>query len=204
MRSTRVCLALSCSFLLVGLAAHAQSSRKPGLYEVTTVMSFGDASAPAGSQMPSGSQMPPNSQMPQGMQAPGAHMPPGMNMPQMPSSANPMGGPRTTQVCVTQAMIDKYGGPNPTPPRGDCQITDVNLKPNGMKAKISCTGAMTATGTVESSWKSDSSSKSTTHIAGNMEMGNNSRPIDITIQASSVFKGSDCGSVQPMTAPAAK
>jgi len=203
MRPTRVCLTLSCSFLLAGLAANAQSTRKPGLYEVTTNMSFGDTSTPAGSQEPSGSQMPPNSQMPQGMQAPGAHMPPGMQAPQMPSG-NPMGAPRKTQMCLTQEMIDKFGGPNPTPQHGNCQVTDVNLKPNGMKAKISCTGEMTATGTYEVTWKADSSAKSTSHIAGTMEMGNNSRPIDITIQATSIYKGPDCGSVQPMAMPAGK
>jgi hypothetical protein len=184
--------------------AHAQSSRQPGLYQITTTMSFGDPSAPSGSQdsqMPGGSQMPQSRQMPQGMQAPGGQMPPGM---QMPASANPMGGPHTTMVCVTQAMIDKYGGPNPTPPRGDCQVTDVTLKPNGMKAKLSCTGAMTATGTVESTWKPDGSSKSSAHITGNMVMGNNSRPIDITTQSTSVYKGPDCGTVKPFEAPAAK
>src|ERR1019366_5234514 len=159
--------ALSCLLLLVGLAAHAQSSRKPGLYEVTTNMSMG------GSSMPSGAQMPQNGQMPSGMQ-----MPPGMQMPQgmqMPSASNPMGGPHTTQVCVTQAMIEKYGGPNPAPQHGDCQVTDITLKPNGMKARITCSGQMDATGTVESTWKDDSSSKSTVHMTGTMQMGPNSR-----------------------------
>jgi hypothetical protein len=130
-----------------------------------------------------------------------------MQMPQsaqMPSAANPMGGPHTTQVCVTQAMIDRYGGPNPTPPRSDCQISDVTLKPNGMKATISCTGQMTATGTVETTYIADGSSKSTSHLTGTMQMGSRSQPIDITVQSTSVYKGADCGAVKPMPMPAPK
>jgi len=120
---------------------------------------------------------------------------------QMSGGGNPMAAPHTTQVCVTQAMIDKFGGPNPAPPRPGCQVTDVTLKPDGMKAKISCSGQMDATGTVESSWKADGSSKSYAHITGNMQMGQNSRPIDVTVQSTSVYKGPDCGTVQPMVMP---
>ena len=173
MRSTRLCLALSCLFLLAGLAAHAQSSRKPGLYEVTTTMNI------AGMSMP---QMPP-----------GAQMPPG---------GNPMAAPHTTQICVTQAMIDRYGGPNPAPQRGTCQVTNITTKPNGMTATISCTGQMTATGTVESSWTPDGVGKSTVHLSGTMGPG--ASPMDITMQASSIYKGADCGSVQPIQMPPAK
>jgi hypothetical protein len=101
-------------------------------------------------------------------------------------------------------MIDKYGGPNPAPPRGDCQVTDITMKPNGMKAKIACTGQMEATGSVESTWKDDSSSRSIVHILGTMQMGSNSRPVDITVQSSSVYKGADCGNVKPVQMPAGR
>ena len=173
MRSTRICLALTCSLLLTGLAAHAQSSRKPGLYEVTSSMNIGGMSMP---------QMPPGAQMPSG--------------------GNPMAAPHTTQICVTQAMIDKYGGPNPAPQRGTCEITDMTLKPNGMSATISCTGQMTASGSIESTWTADGVGKSTIHLSGTMGPGG--RSMDITMQASSVYKGADCGSVQPMSVPAAR
>jgi hypothetical protein len=171
MRPTRLFLTLICSFLLAGLLAEGQSSRKPGLYEVTSNMSFGGSSMP---QMPAGAQM----------------------------AGHPMGAPRTTQVCVTQAMIDKFGGPSPAPQRGDCEITNVSLKPNGMTAAISCTGQMTATGTVESSWAPDGTGKSSVHLTGTM--GPSARPIDVTMQATSVYKGADCGSVQPPPMPAGK
>jgi hypothetical protein len=171
MRTTRVCLTLTCLLLSATLAAHAQSSRKPGLYEVTSAMNFGAASMPPG--MPDG--------------ASNAHIP-----------------PQTTQVCVTQEMIDKYGGPSPKPQHGDCQVTDISLSPAGMKAKISCTGQMTATGSVEATFNGDGSSTSTVHISGTTQMGPNPRPMNITIQSTSIYKGPDCGSVQPMPMPAAK
>jgi len=78
MHKSRVCFTLTCSmacsFLLVGLAANAQSSRKPGLYEVTTTMSMGGSSMSPGAQMPQNGQMPSGQQMPQ--------MPSGGQMPQ--------------------------------------------------------------------------------------------------------------------------
>jgi hypothetical protein len=158
---------------LAGLAAHAQSSRKPGLYEVTSTMSFGGASMP---------QMPPGAQMPSG--------------------GNPMTAAHINQVCVTQAMIDRYGGPNPAPQRGGCEVINVTTKPDSMKATISCTGQMTATGTVDATWTADGTGKSTVHISGTM--GPSARPMDMTLQSTSVYKGADCGSVQPMPMPAGK
>jgi hypothetical protein len=101
-------------------------------------------------------------------------------------------------------MIDKYGGPNPAPQRGNCQVTDVTLKPDGMKARISCSGQMDATGTVESTWKADGTTKSTAHLTGTMQMGTRTQPIDVTTQSTSVYKGPDCGTVQPIQMPAAK
>src|SRR5208283_4960029 len=69
-------------------------------------------------------------------------------MPQMPQGVQSPFAPHTSQICVTQAMVDKYGGPMSNPPRGDCQTTNVVMRPDGMTAEISCTGQMTAKGTV--------------------------------------------------------
>lgn len=128
-------------------------------------------------------------------------------MPAMPQGAPQMASPfapHTSQVCVTQAMIDKYGGPNPNPPHGDCKLSDVVTKPTGMTAKITCTGQMNATGTVESSWTDANSTHSTVHIVGNMAMGQMNHPMDMTMKADSTYKGPDCGSVKPMEMPADK
>ncbi|HUB50546.1 MAG TPA: DUF3617 family protein, partial [Terracidiphilus sp.] len=69
-------------------------------------------------------------------------------MPQMPPNMpNSPFAPHTMQVCVTQAMVDKYGGPMSQPQRGDCQTTNISLRPDGMSADIACTGQMNAKGT---------------------------------------------------------
>src|SRR5580698_8731636 len=139
MRTNRVCLALSCCLFLASVAG-AQANRKPGLYDVTSTMTFQQSPLPPGMQAPPGSPF--------------------------------SGAPRTTQVCVTQAMVDKYGGPSPAPQnRGaDCQVTDVVVKDNGMTANISCTGQMTGTGTVESTWtEGGATTSSTVHIKGTVQ-----------------------------------
>jgi hypothetical protein len=115
-----------------------------------------------------------------------------------------MGGPRTSQVCVTQAMIDKYGGPYSNPPRGDCQVTNISIKDTGMTANVACTGQMTSTGTVETTFVDANTAQTKMHMTGTMQMGPNSRPMDISMTAKSVYKGPDCGNVKPLPVPPAK
>jgi hypothetical protein len=178
MSKTRVCL-FCCCVLALAAFAQAQSGRKPGLYEITSQMSMGGAGAPQMPQLPPGVKLPPGVQMPQGM-----------------------GGPIVTRTCVTQAMIDKYGGPSPAPQQGQCRVTDVTMKSNGMTAKIICTGQMNATGTVETTWIDANSSHTKMHMTGTMQVGQGSRPIDMTSESTSVYKGPDCGSVKPPPIPA--
>lgn len=184
MSKTRVGITLCYCVCAVAALAWAQAGRKPGLYEITSTMSMGGAGAPQMPQMP---QLPP-----------GVQLPPGMQMPQMASPS----APHTTQVCVTQAMIDKYGGPSPAPQHGQCQVTDISFKDNGMTAKINCTGQMNATGTVDTTWTDANTSQTKVHITGTMQMGSTSRPIDMTVQSTSVYKGADCGDVKPPPMPA--
>ena len=113
------------------------------------------------------------------------------------------GGPRTTQVCLTQAMIDKYGAPLPQTHSG-CLINNVVMKPNSMSADWICSGRMVGKGSFESSWNDPDHAKGRVHFAGNMQMGQSSTPIEFTVESSSVYKGPDCGSVQPLPMPADK
>ncbi len=182
MRKTRVCILLGCCLVALATLAQAQSRQQPGLWESTSTVSFNGSSMPQAPQLP-----------------PGVQMPPGMSMP-----AGPMGGPHTFQVCVTQAMIDKYGGPYSNPSRGDCQVTNITLKPNGMTANVACTGQMNTTGTVESTWIDSNTTQMKMHMTGTMQMGPNSRPVDMTMQAKYVYKGPDCGNVKPPPMPASK
>jgi hypothetical protein len=130
-------------------------------------------------------------------------MPPGMTMP---AGANSPfgGGPRTNQVCVTQAMIDKYGAPMPQSRNNQCQVSNVSMKANGMSADWVCSGMMAGKGTVESSWTDPEHATGKVHFTGTMQMGPNSRPVEYTIETSSVYKGPDCGSVKAVQMPTDK
>ena len=119
-----------------------------------------------------------------------------MSMSGMPSM--PAMGSHTQQVCVTQAMIDKYGGPYSNPQNAQCQVTNVSLSPTGMSADLSCTGRMSMTGTVKTTFVDANTTKTT--MLMNMTMGNGQQ-MTMTMNATSAYKGPDCGSVQPMAMP---
>jgi hypothetical protein len=174
-------IAAAC-LLMAAASARAQAKPKAGLWEYSTQMSMG------GQQMPQMPQLPP-----------GVKLPAGISMPQG------MGGPIVSQVCVTQDQIDRYGGPTAAPQRGNCQVTNVVRRSDGMTADMKCTGDMTATGTIVSKWSNGGNTTNTTmHMTGTMNAGGNSRPIDMTSQITSTYKGPDCGSVKPMQPPPSK
>jgi hypothetical protein len=167
MRKNNVRMLLGICVVAVTIAAWAQASRKPGLWEMTSTMTW--------------------------QQSP---LPPGMTMP--PGASSPFGGgAHTTQVCVTQAMIDKYGAPVPQS-NGGCQVSNVQMKSGSMTADWVCTGMMAGKGTVESSWSDSNHATSKIHFTGSMKMGPNPTPVEYTIVASSTYKGADCGSVKPL------
>jgi hypothetical protein len=164
MRKTRVWITLCCCLCTLAIAAGAQS-KKAGLWEVTTTMTWQQSPLPPGMAAPPGS---------------------------------PFGGaPRTSEICVTQEQIDKFGGPPPQS-RGACQVTNMQKSANGISASISCTGQMSASGTFKASWSDDGHSKSTMHMTGTMQMGPNSKPVEWTTESTSTFKSADCGSVRPV------
>jgi hypothetical protein len=171
MRETRVWITLSCCLFAVALCAWAQANRKPGLWEMTTNMTWQQTPMP-----------------------PGMTMPPGANSPFAPTA-------RTSQVCLTQAMIDKYGAPMPQSRNGECQIGNVVLHSSSMTADWICSGRMAGKGTLESSWTDPNHAKGKVHFVGAMQMGPNTRTIEYTIESSSIYKGPDCGSVQPQPMP---
>lgn len=119
-----------------------------------------------------------------------------MSMSGMPSM--PQMGSRTQEVCVTQAMIDKYGGPYSNPQNAQCQVTNVSLSPTGMSANLSCTGRTSMTGTVKTTFVDANTTKTT--MLMNMTMGNGQQ-MTMTMNATSSYKGADCGSVQPLAMP---
>ncbi len=168
MGKSRVWITMSCCLIALAALAWAQSTRKPGLWEMTSTTTWQQSPFPTGMQGPPGS---------------------------------PFGnGPRTTQVCLTQAQIDKYGAPIPQS-RGNCQVSNVMMKANSMSADWICSGPMTGKGSFESSWNDPDHAKGHVHFAGTMQMGQAPGPIEFTVESSSVYKGADCGSVRPLPMP---
>ena len=171
MRTTRFWMMLSVFCLVATLFAGAQG-RKPGLWEMTSTMTWQQSPFPAGMTPPPGSPF--------------------------------AGGPSTKQICLTQAIIDKYGAPPPQSRAGDCTVTNVQKSDHGMTATMVCTGRMTGNGSVESSWSDSEHAKGKVHFTGTVQGRNGTMPVEWTTESTSVFKSADCGSVQPIPIPANK
>jgi hypothetical protein len=171
MRTTRFWMMLSVFCLVATLFAGAQE-RKPGLWEMTSTMTWQQSPFPAGMTPPPGSPF--------------------------------AGGPSTKQICLTQAIIDKYGAPPPQSRAGDCTVTNVQKSDHGMTATMVCTGRMTGNGSVESSWSDPEHAKGKVHFTGTVQGRNGTMPVEWTTESTAVFKSADCGSVQPIPIPANK
>jgi len=157
--------------LAVALVAAAQGGRKPGLWEITTSMSWQQSPFPQGMQLP----------------------------PQVMAALN--GAPHTTQYCLTQAMIDKYGAPIPESHQR-CQVANVSKTADGMTADMICSSPMmNGKGSMESHWSADGTARGKVHFVGTMQMGGNTMPMEWTSMSTSVYKGADCGDVQPPPMP---
>jgi len=121
-----------------------------------------------------------------------------MTMTGMPSNM-PGSGSHSSQVCVTQAMIDKYGSPYSNP-QGNCQTTNTVVTPTGMTANVTCSGKTNVTGTVQATFVDANTTKTTMHLTMSAPGGGQS--MSMTTESTYSFKGSDCGSVKPLQVPA--
>jgi Protein of unknown function (DUF3617) len=188
----RALFTLACCSILFTLIASAQA-RKAGLWEMTTSMDFKQSPFPQQPAQVNGHPVP---------QMQGAN-----------GSGSPFGGPHTIQLCVTQAYLDKYNAIVSTnsPQQRECQVTNISKTANGMTATMACTGRMSGTGSMQSSWTDSEHASGSVHFTGTMQLGPNpanTRPVEWTSTTNSVFKSTDCGSVKPLdvtppaTAPA--
>jgi hypothetical protein len=169
MRKTLVWITLCFCLFAVANVASAQAIRKPGLWEMTTTMTWQKSPMP-----------------------PGMVMPPGMKSPFSGSTI-------TSQVCLTQAMIDKYGAPMSQ--SKDCQIVNISMRASGMTASMVCSGKMNGKGTIESQWPDGSHARGKVHFEGTMQAGPNTVPVEYSADSTSTYKGADCGSVKPLPMP---
>jgi hypothetical protein len=167
MKRAHACVVLGCCLLGIGMTAQAQS-RKAGLWEVTSNMTWQQSPFPAGMSAP---------------------------------AASPFGGgAHTNSVCVTQEQIDKFGAPAPQT-RGDCQVTNVSKQATGMTAEMTCSGSMSGKGTLVASWADDDHTVSKMHFTGTVQAGPTPKPVEWTVDSTSVFKSADCGNVKPIATP---
>ena len=102
---------------------------------------------------------------------------------------------------MTQEQLDKYNGVPPQT-RSECQVSNVVKKADGFTADVACSGRMATKGTVDSTYTADGHGKTKVHLLGAMQMGPTSKPIEMTIESESTYKGPDCGSVKPVDASA--
>jgi hypothetical protein len=116
-----------------------------------------------------------------------------------PAGAAPSGAPRTTEVCLTQQQIDRYGAIVPQI-RG-CQITNVVKKPGGMTAEMTCTGFMNGKAVMESSSDDGIHATGKIHFVGSVGTGSNAKPAEWSTASTAIFKSADCGDVKPTPMP---
>lgn len=114
---------------------------------------------------------------------------------------NPMkGGTHTTQVCLTQEMIDKFGALLPHS-RGQCTISNKVIAPGTVSADYVCSGSMSGKGALQSTWSDNEHEKGSIHFVGTMQVGSESQPIEWTTESTTVFKSADCGGIKPAAMP---
>jgi hypothetical protein len=109
--------------------------------------------------------------------------------------------PRTSNICLTQEMIDKYGAIVPDNLTRICQLVNVVKKPGGMTADMVCSRGLVGKGTLEVNWSDSEHAKGLLKFSGTMHPGDTDIKIEWSATTSSVYKGPDCGDVKPVPSP---
>lgn len=175
MSRTQLRVTVVLCLLAASIIALAQVMAKPGLWEMSSTLTWQKTPMP-----------------------PGVTLPAGVADPFAPST-------HTSEVCMTQEMIDKFGAPFATlKGHEDCTVTSIVHKPAGLTAEMTCTGAINGHETIESSWPDGVTAHGTAHFIGAMQIGPNPVPVEYTVQSTSTYKSADCGSVKPLPIPASK
>jgi hypothetical protein len=116
-----------------------------------------------------------------------------------PDAGSPPSTPHTTEVCLTQPQIEKYGAIVPHIP--GCRITNVMMKPGGMTGEMECNSHMNGKATLESSSSDGIHASGKIHFVGSLGTGADAKPMEWTTHSSAIFKSADCGNVQPAPMP---
>ena len=102
----------------------------------------------------------------------------------------PAAGSHTTEVCLTQAMVD--AGALFPQSRGECHIQNKVVKPGSLTANYLCTGKMKGMGNVESSFPDLEHVTGSIHFLGTLDVDRKQLPIEWTTTSSAVFKTAQC------------
>ena len=175
MNQSHIRIALGAALLALSMTALAQVMGKPGLWEMTSTLTWQKTPMP-----------------------PGITLPAGIANPFAPTT-------RTSQVCMTQEMIDKFGAPFAySQGQENCTVTNIARKATSLTAEMTCTGRISGTTSIDSSWPDGNTAHGTAHFVGTMQMGAGTVPVEYTVKSTSTYKGADCGGVKPIQLPASK
>lgn len=166
MRPTRLWMAIAGWLLLETFATAGTTTRKPGLWEITTTTTWQKAPEIPGDE-----------------------------------AAKLRGGTRTTELCLTQEMIDDYGALLPQG-RGQCSIQNRVTTESKTTGDYLCSGGMMeGKGRLESTWTDPEHVQGTVHFTGTFLVGSDKQPIEWTTESRSRFKSESCGAVKPHSLP---
>jgi hypothetical protein len=110
------------------------------------------------------------------------------------------GGTHTSEVCLTQEMIDDYAA---LLPHGSAQCTIQNRVTTGNKTtgEYVCNGVMEGKGDLESTWTDPEHVTGKVHFNGTFLVGGRRQLVEWTTESLSRFKSASCGAVKPHSLP---
>ena len=156
--------------VLLAPAAAWAAHGKPGLWTISTTM-----------QMANMPQMPPEAMAM--MKARGMSMP-------------GMGGPITSQICMTQEMVNADKPPAMNQHEESCTTKILNQTSTSVSAETTCHGRMDGVGRTQISWRGSEHYEGTYSFNGSMH----GQPNSMSTNYVGDWVSSDCGSVKPFTA----
>jgi len=110
------------------------------------------------------------------------------------------GGTHTSQVCLTQEMINDYGALLPQS-HGHCTIENRVTTGDRVTGDYVCSGLMEGKGRLESTWTDPEHSQGSVHFVGTFLVGSERQPVEWTTESTSTFKSSSCGLIKPKQLP---
>ena len=159
--------------VLVALPLAAQAARKPGLWEVTSSMTFNKG----------GPQIPPEQL--EKMKQMGIEM--------------PFNKPVTMKHCLTKEEAERDDQPPAMRKESNCQTKDFQKSGGSFSAKLVCNGKnMTGEGDIKGTYSGGETYSGTTHFVGTSSHGGQQHDVDMTTEFSGKWLGSDCGDVKPV------